>query len=42
MIKRNAKLLDGRQFEVAAVKAFQDAKKKGKELEITFSRYCAN
>jgi EAL domain-containing protein (putative c-di-GMP-specific phosphodiesterase class I) len=33
---KDSKLLDGKQFEAAAIKAFQDAKQKGKELEVTF------
>ncbi len=33
---KDAKLLDGKQFEAAALKAFQEAKQKGKELEVTF------
>lgn len=30
------RLLDGKEFEVAAIKAFQSAKKKGKNLDVTF------
>jgi len=33
---KDAKLLDGKQFEAAAIKAFQEAKQKGKELDVTF------
>lgn len=33
---KDAKLLDGKQFEAAALKAFQEAKQKGKELDVTF------
>lgn len=33
---KDSKLLDGKQFEAAAIKAFQEAKQKGKELEVTF------
>jgi len=33
---KDTKLLDGKQFEAAAIKAFQEAKQKGKELDVTF------
>ena len=33
---QSSRLLDGKQFEAAAVKAFQTAKSEGKEIEVTF------
>lgn len=33
---QNGRLLDSKQFEAAAVKAFQTAKAEGKEIEVTF------